>query len=237
MASFRPIVFALLTGVAATWLADRAEAQYVPYARYGNYGFGPYVSPSSAYVDRGAVAAQKGADRRQQLDQTFQQHTATNRYLLEQAQQNSAWIAQNQATVDQFRLQQVQTQSQQFAAAQTARAQPPAGSLPLVTLYEAQKKAASPEGAKQGAVRWPTLLMDPRFDEPRAKLDKLLEAWKSSKVGLTSGEYEEMAALARQMKDILRGMAAQLNAAEYLTVQDLLDDVIAKAQAAANPNK
>lgn len=86
-------------------------------------------------------------------------------------------------------------------------------------------------------MRWPTLLLDPRFDEPRAKLDKLIGEWKRNKAGLTSAEYEEIATAAKQMKEVLRGLAPQLNASEFLNVQDLLDDVIAKAESAANPNK
>ncbi len=224
--------------LAALWPAwgEKAQAQFVPHTRYGSYGWGPFVSPSAAVVDRGVMAAQKGADRRQQLGQTYQEKTQRNEFLKQQSRQNSAWIAQNQAAVDQIRMQQVQTQSQQLAAMAARAPAAEASGTPLVDIYESEKsKTEAP--ASDGPVRWPSLLLDPRFERPRVKLDKLLAAWKSTEAGLTSAEYQEIANLAGQMKETLRGLAPQLNAAEYLTVQEFLDDIIRRAQAAADPNR
>ena len=77
----------ILLLVAASLLAtDSAVAQFLPHSSYGRgYGWGPYVSPRSSYVNRGVMEAQKGADRRQQLALNAQQHRSQNEFLLDQA--------------------------------------------------------------------------------------------------------------------------------------------------------
>jgi hypothetical protein len=241
----RPIRFALLLAAAMPLAAaGRAAAQYVPYARYGSSGWGPYASPSAAYVDRGVMEAQKGADRRQQLDQTFQQQQSRNNFLLDQSRQNSAWIAQNRQSVEQFRMQQLQTQSQQ-AAAYTARAPAAVAAQPLPLLPGppvSNPPAASPPATVHpelsgGDFYWGSILGDPRFEAPRSELEKLLGGRKWPQAGRTSSEYDAMIDLVGKMKGVLRQIADELKGSEYVGVEEFLDDLIAHVRAAANPKK
>jgi hypothetical protein len=195
------------------------------------------------------MEAQKGADRRQQLDQTFQQQQSRNNFLLDQSRQNSAWIAQNQQSVEQFRMQQLQTQSQQ-SAAYTARANATAAAQPLPLLPGppvSNPPAANPPAANPPATAhpelsggdfyWGSILGDARFDAPRSELEKLLGGRKWPQAGQTSSEYDEMIALVGKMKGILRQIAAELKATEYVAVEDFLNDLVAHVRAAANPKK
>ena len=236
----------LIFAAAAPLVAvEPAMAQFLPHSR-GGQGWGPYVSPGSSYVDRGVVAQQKGADRRQQLALNAQQHQVQNQLLQSQAQQNSAWISQRQSSVDQIRWEQAVRQGQQFAQRAPQPSVMPSGgvvqplpaalpaALPQTPPLETTPPAVDGE-EPSGEVKWPTLLKDPRFAEPRSKLEKLLAADRATEAGLTSAEYEEMVRAATRMKDVLRGMAGELIAAEYLAVEGFLNDLISKYQAKANP--
>jgi hypothetical protein len=218
-----------------------ARAQYVPYARYGApYGWGAYPNPSAPVIPRGMVAAQKGADRRQQLAENFAQHQATNAFLSDQAARSSAWVADNQRSVQQFRMMQLDQQAKQFAAMAERTSQAPAAPLPGLPAVGPATSAPPTEtqpAAPSATGRWPTLLKDPRFAKPREQLDDLLGSQGVVRGGLTSAEYEEIIAAADQMEQILRGMASELNAAEYLAVKGFLDDLIARAKAAMNPGQ
>jgi hypothetical protein len=188
------------------------------------------------------VAAQKGEDRRQALALNARQHENMNRYLLGQAQSNTAWVTQNTAQLNQFRMQEMQRQSAQVAAmsqlpgATAGAAPPPTTMLPLLAAESVTPAQAKPSAQpSSGGTGWPSLLGDPRFAQPRAELEKLLAADQASEAGLTTGQYEEIVAAAVRMKDILRGMAGELNAAEYLLVDDFLKQLMAEYQAKADP--
>jgi hypothetical protein len=229
----------LAAAVAAVLLSEAAPAQLVPYRSSGSYGWGPYPSASASYIDRGVMAAQQGADRRQALATNARRHENMNQYLMGQAQRNSAWAGQNQAMTQQLRLQEMQRQNAQTAALARLPA-PAAGTSPPpagLALPSAAATAPAQPPASSGGGQWPSLLSDPRFAEPRAELAKLLAAEQATEARLTSQEYQEIVAAAARMKEILRGMAGELNAAEYLMVSDFLDKLMATYRAKAEPTQ
>jgi hypothetical protein len=145
--------------------------------------------------------------------------------------------------VDQIRWQQAARQGQQFAARSAyvpgpvpLQAAPQPRRLPGLPGLDSDGTPPSGAAAETGS-RWPTLLGDSRFDVPRAKLDKLLAAAEASQAGLTSAEYEEIVRAANEMKSTLRQMAPELNASEYLMVNDFLDKLISEYQSKANPTQ
>jgi len=212
-------------------VAPPAPAQIVPYGGYG-YGWGPYASPSRSYVDRGVMAQQKGANQRMMLSQAYSQHQNTNQFLLGQSSRTPSPYLGIDASVEQARMQQAQRQSQQVAAMNRQRDvfSRMAPGVPIVPPSSVLQRAAN-------QTRWPSLLTDPRFDEPRREIDKLLAREQSSEVRLTSGEYEEIVEAAAQMKDILRSVASRVNAAEYLAVEKFLDEMIQQYQSKAKPSQ
>lgn len=238
-----------LAGVAfaALFLCDDvAKGQFVPSSRSGlYYGWGPYVS--DAVVPRGAKAAQEGADRRQQLQQNFQQHQAMNQSLMNSARQQTAEIHQRRETTDQLRMSLATQQSNRLAAASQRAYVPPAGvpSLPAgPTMPLPQDKPdgktvdAPPTSEKiptSGEMRWPTVLRESQFDQPRSELEKLLTAAHQSTAGLTSAEYEEIHGAAEKMRSILRSMAHELSAAEFLWVDEYLQNLAKQADKLAHP--
>jgi len=236
-----------LAAVAMVAPSGVAQGQYVPYGRYGYGGWGGWPQPSAAVVPRDAMAAQKGADRRQQLSMNAAQFQARNDVVRVEAQHRAAQMGQSQAASDAAWTQEVLRQAGQTAARQqsyaTARLPvdspllPPLPTLPPSKPAASRPAAAAPTVPAAGGTRWPSLLNDARFAVPRAKLEELLGSSGSVKAGLTTPEYEEIIKQAEDMKDVLRGMAPELNAAEYLAVQRFLDDLIAKAKAAASPNQ
>ncbi len=232
-----PLIFAALATLAP---AEPAMAQFVPYSRYG-YGYGWGRLPSSL-PSADAVLADKGKDRRQALAEVSRQQRDRNSFLMSQAKSNSSWIAKNNASVDQFRLQQAQRQGSQFSAGSrplpaAPRMTTPAPSRPLPTLPLPTQTRKPSSSRVSGDTRWPTLLNGARFAETRLKLDKHLAADEASQVGLTTAEYEEIVAEATRMKEILRRIAVEINAAEYLAVEKFLNDLISKYQSKANPTQ
>lgn len=225
----------LLALVVAT---SAAQAQYVPYARGGYGGWGGWPRPSASYIPREAMAAQKGADRRQGLAQNFAQQQARNSFLQGQAAANSARINQTQQSRSASWTNIAMRQAEQNAARRRSFPLPAAGtgSLPLPPATTPAPARVTQSPAATGN-QWPTLLNDSRFAVPREKLLKLIEAHEKSREGLTTAEYEEAIELAGEMKDVLREMASELNAAEYLNVQRFLDELIAKARAFAARNQ
>ena len=79
-------------------------------------------------------------------------------------------------------------------------------------------------------VKWPTLLMDTRFLVPRVQIETLLEKARPGGRGLTDVNREDLLGMVKDMKRTLRGMAADVNAAEYLAIDKYLDDLAAKTQ-------
>ena len=230
----------ILAAVVTLALTEAAMAQFVPYTRYGHgHGWGRF--PSSL-PSADAALADKGRDRRQALADVSRQQQDRNAFLLDQARSNSSWVAQNQASVEQFRLQQAQRQGAQFSArsrqlAALPRVGTPATTLGLPPVTPPTRSRGTGSGRAAGDTRWPTLLDDSLFAEPRAKLEKLLGAAETSEAGLTTIEYEEMVEAARQIKEILRELAHELNAAEYLAVDKFLNDLISKYRSKANPTQ
>lgn len=234
----------LAAALMAVLLAEAAPGQFVPYRSSGSYGWGPYPQVSSSVVNRGVVAAQEGADRRQGVALSARRQENMNQYLMGQAQRNTAWASQNTAQINQLRLQQMQRESAQVAALNRLGGAPagtspaPTTMLPLATAGGSTTPATRPASPPPTeGTGWPSLLGAAQFAEPRAELEKLLAADAASEAGLTSEEYKEIVAAAGQMKEILRGMAGRLNAAEYLLVDDFLNELIAKYQAKAEPTK
>lgn len=228
MRSFSTTRFGLaLAAVVAFALTDTAGAQYVPYGGYGNSGWGGWPRAGVTYISQDAMAAQQGADRRQSLALNAAQQQSRNDLLLSEAQRRTAAINQDQQVREGLRTSVAAEQARQNAA----WASSPSAGLGRLPPTPISKSAA----AAEPGTRWPTLLNDSRFAVPRTKLERLLTDAASPKEGLTSAEYDEIVKQAEQMKDVMRGMAAELNAAEYLAVERFLNDLIAKAKAAANP--
>ena len=219
---------------AAFGVAGVAEAQYVPYGGYGQGGWGGWSRPSASYIPRDAMAAQKGADRRQALALNAAQQKSRNDLLLGQAQRSSATINQSQqASRDAWRdVAMRQDEARAARQRSLAAARVPTVRLPGLTEPETPKP---PAATTEPGTRWPTLLNDSRFAVPRAKLQELLSDAAASTDGLTTAEYEEIVKQAEEMKDVLRRMASELNAAEYLAVERFLNDLTAKAKAAVKP--
>jgi hypothetical protein len=225
--------------------ADVAWAQFVPPSRSGMYyGWGPYVS--DAVVPRSTRAAQEGADRRQQLQQNFAQHQAMNQQLLSTAQQRTAQIKQQRQTTDQLRMNLAQQHADRLASASQGAYMPPAGvpGLPAGPTVPGPKSEAGDDGSEppatsaiptSGEMRWPTVLREPQFDKPRSELEKLLRAAHQSQAGLTSAEYEDIVKAAEKMREILRSMVHDLSAAEYLWVDQYLQNLAKQATQLAHP--
>ena len=223
--------------VALSVLVDTAAAQFVPYSRYGGYGWG---RNPSALPSPDAVLADRGRDRRQIMAQTSRQQRDRNQFLVNQSRRNTAWTASSQQSMEQARMSQARSRQQQFASRSgtylpTTPVGPPprepAATPPRRTPLEPPAQVTEPLDTK----RWPTLLEDPRFSEPRATLERLLAKAEATNTSLAVFEYRMIVDAAEEMKEILRGMAHELNAAEFLLVQQFLDGIISDYQSKANP--
>jgi len=247
----RLVLMTIALSAACHLVAPEATAQYVPYSRYG--GWGAFPDPSRGVVDRGVMAAQEGADRRQSLAQNFAQHQAMNQFLVGESQRRSMPSAGAGTSVNDLRMQTLASQARPRAAEPAASFAPVSAPLPLrlPTLSSAttadplaasvepgtgeSSRTVSTAGGKE--LRWPTLLRTSPFDEPRQEIEQVLTAAESRDARPTAAECREIAALLGQMKGILRGLASQLNAEEYLAVEDVLDGLIARAKSAAESSK
>ncbi len=224
--------------VAVATLGTSAYAQFAPYGSYYS-GWGAYPLPDGGVSYSRRVAQQNQASAQQRA---FQAQASLERNinttLGSQAQQRTSLATQQQASNEQFWVNQLQRQQAQFAARpqlpNTAIPTPPAQPQPIPeTIPDESVEVQTP----QGAVQWPTLLMDVRFSQYRAKVDQLVEKGVPQSAATKSRYFRQVYDAVQEMKETLKKMAPEVNAAEYMLVEKFLDDLTDKARLELDPTK
>jgi hypothetical protein len=120
-----------------------------------------------------------------------------------------------------------QRQAQSFIRPPTAIAAAPAGGAAAAAGPVISARASTE------LIRWPTVLLDPRFDEARAKIEAPYRRVEAESKPMTADDYVQMVATANGMKATLKQMAYEISAAEYMATEQFLDQLIKEAEARA----
>ncbi len=224
---------AILGATAILAVANTSVAQFLPHGYHGG-GWGAYPYGSSSYntsrniASREYAASQQRASQQQARIGTDIRNTmnrdAQARIQSSTAQRQSAkdwWFQQEQRKTAE------RQQAGRGAPVGLPAAMPVGGALPPSTPRVGG--SIDPIDTSSG-IRWPTLLRDPQFRQRRERLDKLFGERTAANSGPNSQHTLQILATVDQLKRLLREMAPQLNASEYLAVDEFLDGLAAQAK-------
>jgi len=217
--------------IAATWMAisaATAAAQAWPghhryYGYYGGYGY------NSAVVIYDLGSAGNARRYAAQSERLLGQQIAAQQMAATQSGIRNAMEADAQRRVQNAFLQQqadrdwwFQTQQQQVAQRQALAAQ--------LALIKAAEGFDSATPAALDLIKWPSVLRDPQFAERRARIENPYRRGSKVPSTPTAKDCQEMIETAGQMKMILKGMAANISARDYLDAEAFLDQLAAEAR-------
>ena len=231
------VVFMLVVG-GLLGVANTCVAQYLPYY---TGGWGSY--PSSYEMNRKAAQQDRNAARQQTMAMDMAAAKSAEQTLTTQAEARTRYlVGQQESSRDWwFSQQQRQMEQRQAMAASRPSGMPAAGSSPFLPssirnatpppAQPPQSPSAAAPQRSSGPIQWPTLLLDPRFAQERAAMERLFLARTPEDSGVDSKNYEAVLTTAEEMKQTLRQMASELNAAEYQMVNDFLVSLVEQAKA------
>jgi len=217
--------------LALAWMgisAATAAAQAWPgHARhYGYYGGYGYNSAMVIYNLDGAGNARRYIAQSERL---MGQQIAAQQMAVTQSGIRNAMEADARQRTQNILIQQqadrdwwFQTQQQQPAERQALAAQ-------LSLIKEAEGfDSATP--APLDLIEWSSVLRDPRFAEQRARIEAPYRRGSKVPSTPTAKDYQGMIEATRQMKTILKGLAADVSARDYLDAEAFLDQLAAEAR-------
>jgi hypothetical protein len=223
---------AYLIGVLATLglltSATTAFSQFWP--GYGNYGYSggwggyPYGNTaalrSAAQTDR--MMGQAAAMRQTATVQSGIRNTLSS----QAAAQTQAILGQQQSNKDWW----FQVQQQQLAQRPPMPQRSPMSSgAPVAGFESAASAPASPQAATD-IIKWPPLLCDPQFAQQRARIEAPYRRSSQGQGNPTDADYQAMIEAAAQMKAILKQLAANISAQDYINADAFLDQLAAEAR-------
>jgi len=212
-------------------LPEACQAQFVPYSGLGYYGWGGYPYAASAQIGANMQAANalRQADTRAAANRISQRHQQANQALVQNARLNATRAEQSQQDVNRLRMElsrsqtpQLPPQSSQLPAAEVSQAEVPLPAQPAEPTAQGERTKL--------VVKWPSIFLDPRFEEPRTELEALADKIKPLKNGLTSEQYDQFYQLIVQMVDILKKMQKEMNVAEYNLAGEFLNSLVLEAR-------
>lgn len=225
-ATFRGILLAL--GPLALMIfgfADTAVAQMGPAARYVYGGWGgnsSYNTSRNIAAQQHAAAASRGFQQTRYVQNTIRSATmgggASTMPSAEQAARD--WMYRQQSRVAP-------------APRQSSNAPPPVspGAMSPSPSYVAstlQMQTAPPKA--DDLIKWPALLRNSRFAEQRATVEAPYRRPSSEDGGPTVDDFHKMVDATAEMKLILKGMANEIRASQYLDAEKFLDTLAAEAR-------
>ncbi len=223
------VLFAL-TFLASATLADTATAQLGPGGYYGG-GWG-YNAGVSAYNTRANVAArQRAQSESRAMKQNLVMQQDIRGTLETQARGRiQGDLSRQQSTKDWWF--QHQQQSARRAVQPRSLAGPASvGAAPPSFAASTLKSTAAEQSTD--IIKWPRILRNQRFAKQRARVEAPYLDRTPAAGRPTADDYREMIDAAAQMKTILKGLAYEISAGEFLEVEKFLDTLAAEAREGA----
>jgi hypothetical protein len=215
----RNFTLAILATVVALSAAT-AEAVYRRHVGYyGGYGYNSaiviYDLNAAANAQRYAAQSERLLGQQIAAQQMGAMHSGIrNAIELDGQRRTQNVILQQQADRDWW----LQTQQQQSNQRRALAAQ-----LALM-------KAAEADTAALDVIHWPAVLRQPQFAERRARIEAPYRRGAKTTSVPTTEDYRVMIEAVGQMKTILKGMADDISAREYLDAEAFLDRLAAEAR-------
>lgn len=220
--------------LAAVALAQPALAQIGPYSGRGSayHGWGAHsYGYNSTYNTQARIAAQRQAQsqsRAMSQNRVVQQGIRSTLSSQARAQSQRA-INQQQGAKDMW-FQQRQRQLAESKTPARYRPAPVASGVPSASFTPATAtlQPTEPQPSTE-IIKWLPLLKDPRFAKQRARVEAPYLERAAGRGDVTVAEYREMIDATVQMKTILKQMANEISAADYLAAEKFLDTLAAEA--------
>ena len=219
-----------LNFVVAVLVVETATAQFGPHGRgYGGWGAHPYT------MGNYQVSQQIAAQRHNLTFSIAQKQAASQQRDIRRTTSREARSRLDSASREKGKnrdwwFQQEQRKLAQRQARGTRYAASPAPVATASSFAPATARRA-PTRESDDIIKWPVLLKEPPFAEQRARVEEPYRRQASEGGRPTAGDFRSMIDAAGEMKTILKGIAYEVSAGDYMAVEKFLNDLAAEAQA------
>ena len=218
--------------------SQSATAQWGGNGYYGGWGAYPFDTASGYNTTRDIAAQTQEQAARQAAAQQAAIQSNINTALSNQTNQRMAAMSNQRQDYRDWWF----TTSQQQTAERQAREasyRPPPATFASVSSSSFEPSAATSGAAARAqraddVIKWPAIFYDRRFDALRAQVEAPYRRGNGKVLGTpTAADYRNIVKAAQQMKVVLKQMADEISARDYLDADADLDGLIAQANGRA----